>query len=162
MQPLDQIIKEAIAHHRAEIVRLERALAAYVDVAAPTPQANGSRVRLTEDAKQRVRTSKYEPLFRAFANEGRPLTNDEMLRISIDQNFPIDRGNLRSIVHNQKSLGRARPVGDGYVWNMEPASSSTPAGEEETGGLEPPASFTDFTGHEREGSTQDAPCVGGT
>lgn len=162
MKSLPDVIAEAIAHHRAEIARLERALAAYAGPALVVAPAS-ARARVTDEAKQRTRVSKYESLFQTFASIGRPLTNDDMIRIAADHGHQIDRGNLRSIVHNQKILGRVNPVADGYLWNMETTSSSFPSGEEGTGGLGPPANFTPTTAGKIEGGTggTDAPGEGG-
>ena len=160
MQSFESMIREAIASHRAEIERLERALAASPGAERGTVRLVEARVKITPEAHTRLRPSKYEPLFRAYARAGRPLSNDDMIRIAAEWGHQIDRSNMRSIVHNQKVLGRAKPVADGYLWNLE--TTSSPGGEAPTGGVTPPASFTDSTGQEREGSTQDAPGVGGT
>ena len=161
-QPFEDVVKEAIAFHRAEIARLERALRAYAGSDAPTPTASvNARVKQTDDTKQRIRTSKYEKLFQAYEAERRPLSLDSMIAIAANHEFTIDRGNMRSLVHTQKSLGRARPVGEGYQWGKD--ATSSPGGETPTEGSRPSASFTTTAVGQKEGSTDwtDAPGVGG-
>ena len=160
-KPFEDIVKETIAFHAAEIARLERALLAYVDADNAMPSVTSPpRIRLTEDAKQRHRVSKYEPLFKVYEAERRPLSNDDMIRIAAENGFHIDRSNMRSIVYTQKSLRRVRPVGDRYVWGME--LTSFPEGE--SGGLTPPANYTnqpDGDAQQHEGADVDRPGVGG-
>ena len=164
MKPFADMIKEALDFHRAEIARLERALMAYNGETVPTPVsrvpfAGGLITRLpSNDVQPRQRVSKYERLFRAFEDEHRALNNDDMILIAAENGFRIDRSNMRSIVYTQKSLGRVRPVGDGYVWGKEPTASS----QEEAGGHTPPANLAlEGDAQQHEGASVDHPGVGG-
>lgn len=119
-QPFEIWARERIQQLRNEADALERALSLYeseVDSASSPPVSRVFASSFTRRVS--YRGSKYERLFVAFEEAGKPLSLDEMQQIAVEKGFPIDRNNLRSLVFTQKNIGRAQPVGDGYVWSLQ-------------------------------------------
>lgn len=116
---------------------------------------------------------------------GQRLPSTALLPLLIAQGIVVSGKNPQAVVASALSADKkmfdnkrdARGVGYGLVeWSAADAASSeitseqpqtpevtsSPGGEAPTGGRQPPASFADLIGQEREGMTADHPRSGGT
>jgi hypothetical protein len=114
-----------IARLRQEADALQRALDLYLGRPSGAGVFDGPKLVHTNDGS-RSKISKYEPMFKAFEAAGRVLTLDDMLNIAQQAGFSLNRANLRSQVFVQKTLGRARVEGNGYVWQLSKIETALP------------------------------------
>lgn len=129
MESFERIARNSIAQHQAEIARLERALAAYLGTKSYASHAH-KIYRKHQTGLRKVRTSKYEALFRIYAEQERPLSHDDMLQIAANHGYFIDRNNMRSIVYTQKQHGRTTENENGYIWSVDSSTNTIEAAEE--------------------------------
>lgn len=131
--PFDEWAPNEIQRLRDEADALERALYLYSESEQPIAHRVNAAIYKNGVATAIVRrVSKYEPAFKAFAQEKRPLSIDEMMNIARKLGFEFDRNNMRSTVFAQKKARRAQLVGDGYLWSS-PDTEPAPLDQEGAG-----------------------------
>lgn len=131
--PYDQWLRAEIARAEAKAEAMRAALEEYLGGRRSAP-AITDRATVAERPPlpaKRKRTSKYEPVFAAFAKAGRPLGLDEMIETAKSVGMDIERDNLRSLVWTNKNAGRAIEQNGRYLWKISLDANAAPAERED-------------------------------